>query len=124
LGLIVLEAYGEDWAARLGRPLTVLRSAALESCDVELLRALDNLVGPVEVDFDGSDRGTSVAVTITVAYSDDRTQSRAEMLLPWDQVPSAVRAELIRGRSKVTRTWRATPKQPPAIEHAVSGEHG
>ncbi len=120
LGRVVLEAFGEHWADRLGRPLAAVRPAALEGRDPELRRALDDLVGPVEVDFDGSRRpGTAVAVTVTVAYSDDRTQSRAEMMLPWDSVPAAVRAELIRGRTKVSRTWRAAPEHPPAAERAV-----
>ncbi len=122
LGRVVLEAFGEDWAARLGRPLTALRPAALAGSDPELRRALDDLVGPVEVDFDGSGRpGTSVPVTVSVAYSDDRTQSRAEMMLPWDLVPAAVRAELIRGRTKVSQTWRAAPEHPPTAERTVRG---
>ncbi|GAA1777555.1 hypothetical protein [Luedemannella helvata] len=110
LGKVVLDAYGEDWSTRLGQPLTVLRRAALGGGDQELRQALDKLVGPVEVDFDGAAKsGGSVPVTVTVAYSDDRTQSRAEMMLPWDLVPELVRADLIRGRTTVSQTWRAAP---------------
>src|SRR5512142_393745 len=107
LGRVVLDAYGEDWATRLGTSPTAVRSAALGGGDVALRQALDDLVGPVEVDFDGSDQTqTSVPATVMVAYGGGRTRSRAELVLPWDRVPAAVRAELIRGRTRVSQTWR------------------
>lgn len=119
LGQVVLEAYGEDWATRLGQPPAMVRPAVLGTGAPALRRALDQLIGQVEVDFGGAGgAGTTVPVTVTVAYRDDRTQSRAQMMLPWDMVPTAVRAELIRGRTEVSLTWRPVPEFPPPAEPA------
>ncbi|GGM45679.1 hypothetical protein GCM10007977_054110 [Dactylosporangium sucinum] len=111
MGELVLTAYANEWATRLASTPEDL-ARAVRGGDPDLLAALDGLVGQVTVAFgaDGSPR-TGVTATVTVAYSDGKRRSTAQVQAPWDLVPSQARAAYLSGSAQqpLRFTWRAVP---------------
>jgi hypothetical protein len=113
IGVVVLEAFETDWAKRFAVTAERLRAAVLDGGDADLATRIDAAVGVVDLKFDaaGQKRG-NIAATIIVNYPHDNATSTAQLTLPWDQVPDAVRADLLRSAQKaVFRKWRAMPGQ-------------
>ncbi len=110
-GQVVLMAFGEEWAKRFASTEGELRGALLTGMDTALAERIDREVGIVDLRFDGGGGGGGggqVAATIIVTYASTQERSTAHLPLPWDDVPQAVRASLLRdGGTAVFRKWRA-----------------
>jgi hypothetical protein len=106
-GQVVLMAFGEEWAKRFGSTEGELRGALLAGTDTALAERVDREVGIVDLRFDGGGGSGQVATTIIVTYASTQERSTAHLPLPWDDVPQAVRASLLRdGGTAVFRKWR------------------
>lgn len=110
IGPVVIDALGTDWTTRFGWTQAELRAMVASGADTALRRRVDAEVGLVDLKFDatGGSR-SSVAVTVVAGYSGEGARSTAHLSLPWDSVPSEVRAELLKGSGSVVfRKWRAS----------------
>jgi hypothetical protein len=105
---VVITALGPDWAARFGCTEAELEAALVTGADKELAERVAEETGIVDLRFDGSASGTDVAVTLLVTYASTRERATARLVLPLDDVPGGVRAELMRNQdSPVFRKWSA-----------------
>ena len=106
-GHVVLMAFGPEWAKRFGSTEGELGGALLAGADAALAERVDREVGVVDLRFDGRDGNARVAVAIIVTYASTQERSTAHLTLPWDDIPQAVRASLLRdGGTAVFRKWR------------------
>ncbi len=107
-GQIVIQAFGGAWAERFDRTAAELNAALFADADESLRRLVHREVGVIDLCFALDGAHGEVTTTITVNYAGEQQRSTARLTLKWDDVPYAVRADLMRGDGATAyRQWRA-----------------
>ena len=106
LSLLVADALGGEWAARLGADAESVRQAVLRGKPAGLRDRLAALVSDVEVTFEFAQAGGRGTAVVRCQYARDSAVTAVTLAVPWYQVPQPVRADYLRsGRRHASQHW-------------------